>query len=253
MSEPIQTPPVGTDKQDPITPTVETPQADPNLETPQAPTVETPADEQTPPQPPQPVDYKQKFVDSQREAILLNERNKQKDAHLSKLTSKDTPTDDEMRSLHTWWNDPNVDDATRDFYREQAARDKKLKATENLAMTALQKLEFSEKLDDFIEEPPAEFKGLTGKEAEFKRFAKKKDNIGLPLDTLAKAFLFDVSDDLPPTHTPTLTPGLENGTGGPRTAPKPQKVSLEDAKNLRETNYQEYLRLVKAGQIEDGF
>jgi len=253
MSEPIQTPPTGTEAQDPITPIVETPQVDPNLEAPQAPIVENPADEQTPPQQPQSVDYKQKFVDSQREAILLNERNKQKDAHLSKLTSKDAPTDDEMRSLYSWWDDPNVDTSTRDFYKEQAARDKQLKQTQNLAMTLSEKLEFQEKLDEFIYEPPTEFKGLKGKEAEFKRFAKKKDNIGLPLDTLAKAFLFDVSDDLTPTHTPTLTPGLENGTGGPRTAPKPQKVSLEDAKNLRENNYQEYLRLVKAGQIEDEF
>lgn len=249
MSEEIQTPPDGTDLQEPVTPTVETPQDDLGLETPETPPVEAPAPEQAPPQQP-PVDYKDKFVQSQREAILLNARNQQKDAQLSKLTSKDTPTDDELRSLYPWWDDPNVDNATREFYKDQATRDKQLKATQTLAQTALQKLEFAEKLDDFIEEPPTEFKGLKGKEAEFKRFAKKKDNIGLPLDTLAKAFLFDVSDDLPPAHTPTLTPGLENGTGGPRTAPKPKKMPIEEASKLRQTNYREYQRLVMAGQIE---
>lgn len=247
MSEPIQTTEEVTEETEVVTPALsETTE----METPETPEVETPANEQTPPQQPQPVDYKDKFVQSQREAILLAERNKQKDAHLSKLTSKDAPTDDEMRSLYPWWDDPNVDTSTRDFYKEQAARDKQLKQTQNLAMTLSERLEFQEKLDEFIYEPPTEFKGLKGKESEFKRFAKKKDNIGLPLETLAKAFLFDVSDDLPPQHTPTLTPGLENGTGGPRQAPKPKKVSSEEARTLRETNYREYKRLLEAGQIE---
>lgn len=231
-----------------------------DLETPQTPIVDGQSDEQsddqgneqTPPQQPQ-VDYKQKFVESQREAILLNERNKQKEAQLNNLTSKDTPTDDELRQRYSWWDDPSVSNETKDFYKEQAARDKQLKATQSLAQTALQKLEFQEKLDDFIDEPPQEFKGLKGNEADFKRFAKKKENVGLPLNVLAKAFLFDVSDETPATHTPVKTPGLENGTGGPRQAPKPKKMSVEDASNLRKTNYEEYRKAVMAGKIEDEF
>lgn len=254
MSEPIQTPPDGTEFTE-ETPAIEpqepeTPQTPPVEEQPEGAQPEGQGTEQTPSQQSQ-VDYKDKFVHSQREAILQNARLKQKDAQLSHLTSKDTPTDDEMRSLYTWWDAPNVDDSTRDFYREQVARDKKLRATESLANAALQKLEFSEKLDDFVEEPPAEFKRLKGKEAEFKRFAKRKDNIGLPLDTLAKAFLFDASEDAPPVHAPVKTPGLENGTGGPRQAPKPKKLSLEDARELRKTNFEEYRRLSLAGMIEE--
>lgn len=256
MSEPIQTTEEVTDFAE------ETPAIEPQeQETPQTPTVEEPEgtqpegprNEQAPPQQPQ-VDYKDKFVQSQREAILLNARNQQKDAQLSKLTSKDTPTDDEMRSLYPWWDDSNVDDSTRDFYKEQVAKDKRIKATETLAQTALQKLEFSEKLDDFVDEPPQEFSKLQGREAEFKRFAKRKDNIGLPLDVLAKAFLFDAAEDAPAPHVPVKTPGLENGNGGPRQAPKPQKLSLEDASKLRVSNYNEYRRLLNAGMIdEEGF
>lgn len=206
--------------------------------------------EQEPPQQPQ-VDYKQKFVESQREAILLNERNKQKDAQLSKLTTKDTLTDDELRALYPWWDNPTVSDETREFYKDQAIRDKDIKATQALAQTALQKLEFQEKLDEFIDEPPADFKGLKGKEADFKRFAKKKENIGLPLKVLAKAFLFDVSDEITPPHTPIKTPGLENGTGGSRQPTKPKKIPIEQASNLRKTNYEEYRRLLQAGMIEE--
>ena len=250
MENTIQTP-EGTEPTEVVTPaTSETTET----ETPEIPEVEEVPEEgqgiePTPPQQPQ-VDYKQKFVDSQREAILLNERNKQKEAQINKLTSKDTPTDDELRSLYSWWDDPKVEDSTREFYREQATRDRQLKATQTLAQTALQKLEFQEKLDDFIDEPPAGFKGLKGKEADFKRFAKRKDNIGLSLETLAKAFLFDASDDQPPQPV-VKTPGLEDGTGGPRQAPKPKKIPLDEAKKLRETNYREYTRLLQAGMIED--
>jgi hypothetical protein len=54
----------------------------------------------------------------------------------------------------------------------------------------------------------------------------------------------------PPAHKPIKTPGLENGTGGPRQAPKPKKMPIEEAAKLRETNYREYKRLLEAGQIE---
>lgn len=246
MPDEIQTP-EGTEPTEVVTPAENSETTE--IETPQTPEVEEQVEQ---PQQPQ-VDYKQKFVESQREAILLNERNKQKDAHISKLTSKDTPTDDELRTLYPWWDDPKTDEATKDFYRDQAATKRELKQTQNIALSLAEKLEFQEKLDDFIETPPDQFKGLKVKEAEFKRFAKRKDNIGLPLETLAKAFLFDVSDEISQTTPVIKTPGLENGSGGPRTAPKPKKMPIEEASELRQTNYQEYRRLVLAGQIEEEF
>ena len=243
MNEELQTTEEVTEPTEVVTPAIsETTET----ETPEIPEVEEVEAEQ-PPQQPQ-VDYKQKFVDSQREAILLNERNKQKEAHLSKLTSKDTPTDDELRAAYPWWD--NADDSTKEFYRDQYLTKKELKQTQSIALTLAEKLEFQEKLDEFTDSPPDQFKALAGRSTEFKRFAKKKENIGLSLDVLAKAFLFDATDDAPPAHKPIKTPGLENGTGGPRQAPKPKKMPIEEAAKLRETNYREYKRLLEAGQIE---
>ena len=101
MPEPIQTPDEGTELQDEVTP-----QVDPEMETPQTPSEEIaePSIEADPqeqpslePETPTAPDYKQKFVDSQREAILLAERNKVKEAQIESLTKQDTPTDEAMR------------------------------------------------------------------------------------------------------------------------------------------------------------
>jgi hypothetical protein len=222
-----------------------TPQDDIQTETEQTP-VEAPTQENE--QAPQEINYKEKFKESAREGILQHERLKQKEARINQLTNKDTPQDDEMRSIYSNWDE--LDDHSKTFYRNDRAREKRLAHLEQLTLTQNERREFEEKLEDFTDSLPDQYKGIQGKESEFKRFAKKKDNAGLPMDTLAKAFLFDIQDELPKPHTPTLTPGLEKGTGGPRTAPK-TKISLEDAVQIRQTDYKRYMELVRTGQIDD--
>lgn len=248
MNKEIQTPVEGTEQ------AVEIP--DDNIEsqepeTPQTPEVEQEIEQPVQPEPAQPAqpDYKNKFVESQREAILQNERLKQKDAHISKLTTKDTPTDDEMRSLYPQWD--QLDDYNRSVLTDMVETRKRAIRAEQRTDALERKREFEDSLVDFVDSPPQEFKGLKGKESEFKRFAQRKANIGLPLDTLAKAFLFDIQDEIQPEHKPVVTPGLERGSGGPRSAPKPAKVSLEEAATIRKTDYKRYMELVKAGKIDD--
>lgn len=222
------------------------------LETPQTPEVgQEPVQQepQQPTQPQEPTDFRKKFVDSQREAILQNERLKQKDAHISKLTTKDTPTDDEMRSQYPQWD--QLDDYNRSVLTDMVETRKRAIRAEERADALERKREFEDSLVDFVDSPPQEFKGLKGKEAEFKRFAQRKANIGLPLDTLAKAFLFDIQDEIQTEHKPVVTPGLERGSGGPRSAPTPSKVSLEEAGKIRKTDYKRYMELVRNNQIED--
>jgi hypothetical protein len=246
MNEEIQTSEEETEQTEVVTPaTSETTET----ETPIEETPEVEVTEQQPQQEPAQPDYKNKFVESQREAILQNERLKQKDAHISKLTTKDTPTDDEMRSLHPEWD--QLDDYNKRVLTQIRQADKRAIAAEERATALERKREFEDSLVDFVESPPPEFKALKGKESDFKRFAQRKANIGLPLDTLAKAYLFDIQDEIQTPHTPTLTPGLERGSGGPRSAPKPKKISAEEGREIRKTNFEEWRRLVKAGQIEE--
>lgn len=254
MNDEIQTPEEGTELEEVVTPKDDQEQQAPdNLPVEESPQGEGEGEEAPNPQQPDPkppVDYKQKFVDSQKEAILLNERNRIKDSRIEQLTKQDTPTEEAMRQLYPDWDTFN-DIAKKAYIKVEEAnlRQARLEARQQ---EIDDRLRLDEQVEDILENPKFSSK-LKGREADFKRFAKKKENRGISGDILAQAFLFDASDDeaKPVEHTPNLSPGLERGNGGPRQAPKTKKISLEEAANLRKTNWKEYKRLSDAGMIEE--
>lgn len=83
---------------------------------------------------------------------------------------------------------------------------------------------------------------LREKLQEFDEF--KENNRGMSLEVAAKAFL--IENDL--LETPKKK-GLEPARGGVKTAPSSSKMSVEDVRRLRETNYREYKRLNDEGKI----
>jgi hypothetical protein len=251
MENTIQTPDEGTEQEQ------VTPQADLDMETPQTPSevVETPT-EQPQEQPSQEIptapDYKQKFVDSQREAILLAERNKVKEAQINSLTKTDTPTDEAMRQVYPEWDELN--EVTKKALIKQEAQEMRQRRIEAQQQEITARQQLDDKLDDFLENPPQEFKKLEGKETEFRRFAKRKNNIGLSLETLAKAFLFDAEDETPttqPNPQPMTREALPTGSGGPRGPIKEKKISIEEAAEIRKTDYKRYKELLDSNQIEE--
>ncbi len=76
---------------------------------------------------------------------------------------------------------------------------------------------------------------LEGKAEEFKVFATEEDNNSVPFKILVSAFLHDQSTK----KVSNKGRMFERGSGGPNDKPKPKdgKISLEDARKLRETNY----------------
>ena len=84
---------------------------------------------------------------------------------------------------------------------------------------------------------------LKEKWEEFETFRADPENKGMNLRTAAKAYL---------TENGLLDPvrlGLEKPTGGPR-IPVSDKMSVDDIKTLRETNWPKYLDMVKKGLIK---
>jgi len=235
-----------------------TPQDDQEQETPEAPTIEEtpqgdPAPETNPQPQPTPEGYvpKEKFVASARESILNAERVKVSQSRIEELIKVDTPTDEAMRQLYPEWD-------TLDAYNKKVLIRQETTAMQQARIIAKQQdIDARQQVEDEIESllDNPKYSKLLSKQAEFKRFAMRKENRGISAEVLARAFLFDGDDETPANPNPTpaqpKNPGLERGSGGPREAPKPKKISLEEAGNLRKTNYKEYMRLLKAGMIED--
>lgn len=84
---------------------------------------------------------------------------------------------------------------------------------------------------------------LTEKWEDFEKFRSDPENQGMSLKTAAKAFL--VENGL----LDQRRKGLEQPTGGER-QPTSTKMSPEDIKILRETNFKEYTKLLEKGLIE---
>lgn len=257
MENTIQTPNTGTESQGNVTPA---PEVTPEPVAPQPTASEdpaTPSPEGTPPSEPsspapqpQADPYKEKFVASQREAILLAEREKIAKARIEQLTKQDTPTDEAMRALYPEWD--NLDEYNKRVLIRQettALQQARILARQQ-EIDARQQLE--DQLDEVVESSDYAPK-LKGKEAEFRRFARNPKNRGIDAKVLAKAFLFDVEAETPqtPTSQPMTTEALPTGSGGPREPQKPKKISLEEARTIRQTDSKRYMELVKSGQIAE--
>lgn len=252
----VQTPPVGTDPVDeqPIVPsTVNAPETTENpSEEPAAPAAPDAAPEQPSPDPAPPEGYvlKDKFVASAQESILNAERVKVRDAQIEQLTNTDTPTDEAMRALYPEW------DQLDDYNKRVIIRQETIAMQNARTLTQQQELSDRLKLEDELEAVIDGNSKLAGREAEFKRFAKNPKNRGINAETLAKAFLFDVEEAAPtpaaqPTNPQPMTEAMPAGNGGPRDDLTPKKISIEEAAEIRKTDYKRYKDLLDRDMIEE--
>jgi hypothetical protein len=146
----------------------------------------------------------------------------------------------------------------RELYERAKRAEAKIKELEHLTTTEQdpyaendleQKVnELSQKLASMEEERQLnsvyqQYPILTEKTAEFDEY--RLANPGMSLQTGAKAFLAE-HDLLGQT---TKRKGLEKAGGGQRTPPT-GKMTVEDAKRLRENNYGEYKKQLMAGKIQ---
>lgn len=108
---------------------------------------------------------------------------------------------------------------------------------------------WADKVDEFIDSTMGkpEFLGLSGHEAEFRKFAMKESHRGVPIDSLLlPAFLQQLGPAKP--ERKSLFP---HGGGGEAPETKPGVITdADEAAALRASNPREYKRRVKAGQIK---
>ena len=114
-----------------------------------------------------------------------------------------------------------------------------LKAKVNELSQKLSKMEENSQLEALYTQHPV----LKEKLAEFDEY--RQANPGMSMQTSAKAYLaeHDLLGQEPKRK------GLEKAGGGQRTPPT-GKMSVEDAKRLRENNYGEYKKQLMAGKIQ---
>jgi hypothetical protein len=193
-------------------------------------------DQQPQPKPEDTVDFwKQKFADSSREAQMLLEAQKQREKAEQELTKE--PTDSEFRTAFPSWD--LFDETQKELARRTYGAERN---AANATRTA-QELKDERAWNTSIELVTSSDPALQGKEQAFKQFASKPQYKNVPMDVLVAAFLQKQGPSTEPRPTPK--PGLEPGSGGPRTPEKPKSLSAEQLATLRASDpraYQDYLK-----------
>ena len=158
------------------------------------------------------------------------------------------PTDEELtREFSDWDLMSEVEKAlARETVISRNWRKKISEAKEQA--TKIEK--WNESVETFAEDPKTlvDNPELEGKTEEFKTFALEETNNSVPFNILVSAFLHNQSKDKKSNKGRMF----ENGSGGPNEKPTPKtdKITLEEARRLRETDYTKYRELLRAGKIE---
>lgn len=186
-----------------------------------------------------PIDYKEKFKESQKEALILKKQIEKAEEEKNK---KVEITDDYLKGIYLDWEDMTANEQLALRKAEELKQD--VQELKNNANKFNNDREWNEKVDAYItEELPDVFPKIVGREDEFKRFATRPTRKGLPMDDLAKIFLFE---------NPTIEPkrSLFHAPGSAGKPPEDEGMSAEDVKTLRIQRPLEYMRLVREGKIK---
>ena len=212
------------------------------------PTPSEPPTEPTPSEPAPSPDYKKKFIESQREASILNAKNKNINEALEKAKTLPDPTDKEMTSEFPDWE--MMSDTEKKLAIDNNKNKKALELLGDVTKESKKIDDWNKKVDVFINDARTLTNNpeLEGKITDFKIFALKPTRRNMDFPDLISAFLFDASKNVQKNKGKMF----ERGSGGPNVKEKPKsdKISVSEADRLRQTDYKKYIKYVKAGKID---
>ncbi len=210
-----------------------------------------PSPEVPPEKPEKPIepDYKKRYVESTKEAQILFNKNKKLTEAFDKATETPEPTEEELKAEYRDW------DVMSDFERKMAKdvmiSNRRFKAIEDVSKDFKDLDNWQNKVNAFVEDPKTlvDYPGLEGRQDEFRLFSINPTRRGLDFPDLISAFLYTLDTGKPAKKKGQM---FETGSGGPneRVKPKSGKISLDEARQLRKTDYNKWTEYVKAGKID---
>jgi len=195
-------------------------------------------------------ELKERQKKSTQEAQVLHARDKKLFETLEAIDEIPEPTEEELVKEFPDW------DVMTEFEKRIAKNDiingKKFNSLDKMRKDFKDIDVWQGKIDEFIEDPKnlTKYPKIDGRTDEFKIFASKPSRRGVDFEDLIPAFLYD-NETNRPKHKGKM---FETGQGDSKpTKPKSNKLSIEDARELRKTDYNKFKKLLIAGKIESEF
>ena len=191
-----------------------------------------------------------RYADSTREAQVIAFTKKEFENQIEEVSNLPVPTEQELKVEYPDWDLMSSTEqklATKLMHSEK--KEAKINEITNKQKESENKIvERALEADTFAVDPDIlkKFPKIEGRQEEFKIFATKQTRLTLDLEDAAALF----STTLP---EPTKNKGqmFETGTGGEgKDKPKSDKISLDEARLLMQTDYNKYKEMLLAGKIE---
>ena len=189
-----------------------------------------------------------KLSASAREAQKLYAKNRVINKALIEAEETPEPTAEELVAEFPDWD---VMSETERALAKETVISRNWRATIARAKEQTTKIEkWNDSVDEFVGDPQTliDNSDLEGKTDEFTAFAKEEANNSVPFKVLIGAFLHEQSKNK------KVNKGrmFETGSGGPNDKPTPKtgKISLEESRILRETDYDKWKEYVEADKID---
>jgi type IV secretory pathway VirB10-like protein len=214
------------------------------------PTPKEPDKEPEPPKKPEEEpDYKVKFIQSSKEGIILHAKNKQVNESLEKAMKTPEPTEDELKVEYLDWE--MMSEFEKKMAKDSLRNSRRFAALDDITKENKNIEVWQTKVETFINDPKTltDNSDLEGREEEFRLFATKPTRRNVDFEDLVKAFLYDIELKKPKSHKGKM---FETGSGGPNepSKPKSDKISVEEGRKLRNTDYAKWKEYLKSGKIE---
>lgn len=188
------------------------------------------------------VDYKNKFRASASENQIFREKIKELERKLGKMGKDEISVKKELEKLYPDWEE--MSEFEKNLAERNLTIERRLQKVEQGFGGIIEETEREKELDNFLEKAIIldKYPELEGKEKDFREFSKKPAYKDVSLDILASAFLFRKKEEM---TTPKKSSVLERGSGGPKEiAPRTKKISPEELKALRLSDYKKYKQII---------
>ncbi|MCR4324177.1 MAG: hypothetical protein NUV69_00610 [Candidatus Curtissbacteria bacterium] len=193
-------------------------------------------------------DEKKKSSASARENQKIYAKNRVINKALTDADEIPEPTEEELVKEFPDWD--VMSDIEKTLAKETVVSRSWRKVISDAKAQATKIEKWNESVETFVDDPKTliDNPDLEGKTEEFKEFATKEENNSVPFKILTSAFLHDHSTNKPNNKGRMF----EKGSGGPNDKPQPKngKLTLEEGRKLRESNYNLWKEKLSAGLIE---
>ena len=189
-----------------------------------------------------------KLKASAQESIILHSTNKKIQESIMQASEMPLPTDEEMITKFSNWED--LDDFSQKMARENEWNSRKIQAVTSVSQEFRDYNAWEARVNEFVTDPKTitDTPLLDGKEEEFKKFAMKPTRRNVDFEDLVRSFLYDEKQTV--THKGSM---LDTTSAKPKVAKDNSKLTVEQGRQLRETDYKTWLEYSKAGKIASAF